>query len=186
MILDRCLPFFHYHEVHSIQIEAPQEAVHRAVKEVTLSEVPVVRALFWLRWLPAVIVNEPAPIQGQRPILEQLLEAGFSPLADEENTELAVGVLSKPWNLTNKPVRVEGVEPFVQFQDKETAKIAMNFYIEPQKVSNTVWLTTETRIAVADPKSRRKFGAYWSVIYPGSSLIRRMWLLAIKSRAMSG
>ncbi|MFY0545811.1 hypothetical protein [Brevibacillus sp. H7] len=79
MILDRCLPFFHYHEVHSIQIEATQEAVYRAVKEVTLSEVPVVRALFWLRWLPAVIVNEPAPIQGQRPILEQLLEAGFFP-----------------------------------------------------------------------------------------------------------
>jgi hypothetical protein len=27
------------------------------------------------------------------------------------------------------------------------------------------------------------FGAYWRVIYPGSSLIRYMWLRAIKKRA---
>jgi hypothetical protein len=31
--------------------------------------------------------------------------------------------------------------------------------------------------------ARRKFGLYWRMICAGSSLIRRMWLRAIKRRA---
>jgi len=30
---------------------------------------------------------------------------------------------------------------------------------------------------------RQRFQLYWRVIYPGSALIRRMWLRAIKQRA---
>jgi len=44
-------------------------------------------------------------------------------------------------------------------------------------------LTTETRIYATDASSRRAFARYWRVIYPGSSLIRRMWLRAIKKTA---
>jgi hypothetical protein len=33
------------------------------------------------------------------------------------------------------------------------------------------------------PWARRGFAAYWRVIYPGSALIRRMWLRAIARRA---
>jgi hypothetical protein len=36
---------------------------------------------------------------------------------------------------------------------------------------------------VPDAAARRKFGAYWLVICPGSALIRRMWLRAIERRA---
>jgi hypothetical protein len=46
-------------------------------------------------------------------------------------------------------------------------------------------VTTETRVFTTDPWSRRKFGEYWRMIYPGSALIRRMWLQAIKKRAES-
>jgi hypothetical protein len=45
------------------------------------------------------------------------------------------------------------------------------------------WLTTETRVYAAGAKAVRGFAAYWRMIYPGSSLIRRMWLRAIKLRA---
>ena len=33
--------------------------------------------------------------------------------------------------------------------------------------------------------ARRRFAAYWRVIYPGSAIIRRMWLRAIERRAMA-
>jgi hypothetical protein len=44
-------------------------------------------------------------------------------------------------------------------------------------------LATETRVHATTPGARRAFAPYWRVIYPGSALIRRMWLRAIRRRA---
>jgi len=58
----------------------------------------------------------------------------------------------------------------------------MNFVVEPEGEG---WsqVTTETRIFAPEASVRRKFGAYWRVIYPGSSLLRIGWLEAIRRRA---
>ena len=37
-------------------------------------------------------------------------------------------------------------------------------------------MTTETRVATTDPRSRRRFAAYWVVVGPASALIRRLSL----------
>ena len=42
---------------------------------------------------------------------------------------------------------------------------------------------TDTRVHATSDDARRRFAAYWRVIYPGSSLIRRTWLAAIRKRA---
>jgi hypothetical protein len=47
-------------------------------------------------------------------------------------------------------------------------------------------VTTETRILATDASARRAFGIYWRVIYPGSAIIRSMWLREIKRRAERG
>jgi hypothetical protein len=44
-------------------------------------------------------------------------------------------------------------------------------------------LTTETRVHVADPRSRRKFARYWRVVGPFSGLTRILVLRAAKRRA---
>jgi hypothetical protein len=44
-------------------------------------------------------------------------------------------------------------------------------------------LTTETRVHVEDPRSRRKFARYWRVVGPFSGLIRTSLLRAAKRRA---
>jgi hypothetical protein len=58
----------------------------------------------------------------------------------------------------------------------------MNFLIRPDE-SGGCLLTTETRVWATDASSKRRFAAYWRIIYPGSALIRQMWLRAIKKRA---
>ena len=58
---------------------------------------------------------------------------------------------------------------------------SMNFVVRPEGTGSFV--TTETRVYANSPAGRRRFAAYWRTIYPGSSLIRRMWLLAIARRA---
>ena len=61
---------------------------------------------------------------------------------------------------------------------------AMNLRIEDAGPAACT-LTTETRVYATDTSTRRHFAFYWRVIYPGSALIRRMWLRAIARRAES-
>jgi hypothetical protein len=58
----------------------------------------------------------------------------------------------------------------------------MNFRIEDGDATHCS-LTTETRVYTAGPQVLHGFATYWRMIYPGSALIRRMWLRAIKQRA---
>ena len=59
---------------------------------------------------------------------------------------------------------------------------AMNFQIAPSGDGSSD-LTTETRVFAVDAQATRAFAAYWRMIYPGSALIRIMWLRAIRLRA---
>ena len=59
---------------------------------------------------------------------------------------------------------------------------AMNFLVLPDASGGSL-PTTETRVFANAPAARRRFAAYWRAIYPGSALIRRMWLRAVERRA---
>lgn len=62
-------------------------------------------------------------------------------------------------------------------------KAGMEFRLEP--VPAGTFLSTETRVLATDPKTRRAFAAYWFVIRPGSSAIRREVLKVVARRAES-
>jgi len=62
------------------------------------------------------------------------------------------------------------------------ASATINFRIEDAGPAACT-LTTETRVYATDASTRRRFALYWRVIYPGSALIRRMWLRAVARRA---
>jgi hypothetical protein len=44
-------------------------------------------------------------------------------------------------------------------------------------------VSTETRVHASTPRGRRYFAVYWRIIHPGSDIIRRMWLRAVRKRA---
>lgn len=58
----------------------------------------------------------------------------------------------------------------------------MNFFVRTDGRGGS-FVSTDTRVYANDDSSRRRFAMYWRVIYPGSSLIRVMWLRAIQRRA---
>ena len=72
-------------------------------------------------------------------------------------------------------------EEFVNFMDPGAVKIDANFRVEDSG-SGWVKVTTETRILVTDWQAKRRFGAYWSPIHPGSAIIRWSWLEASRCR----
>jgi len=58
----------------------------------------------------------------------------------------------------------------------------MNYLITPDSNGGST-VSTETRVYGNNANSVRRFAVYWRIIHPGSDIIRRSWLRAIKRRA---
>ena len=181
--LDEFAPVYQFSESHSIQIHSSRERVYEAIRQVTAGEIKLLRTLTWIRRLgretPPGVLNAPQ----NEPVLDVALRSGFLLLADEPGHEIVIGALVRVpagWRPSKKPTP----DGFKSLSAPGFALASMNFLIEEAGPNRCV-VTTETRVFTTDPSSRRKFGEYWRVIYPGSALIRRMWLQAIKKRAES-
>ena len=200
--LDEFMPAWQFNESHSIRIAGPKEKVYTALKQVTAEEILFFRTLVWIRRLgqsgPESILNPPP----NTPLLDVATRTTFIPLAEEPNREFLVGTLvaaPRGWHPSEAPTP-EGFKSI--FQHSGFAPAAMNFQLEDcsARTSSTTsssasvtasaapctLLTTETRVYATDTRTRRAFARYWRVIYPGSSLIRSMWLRAVKKRLEKG
>jgi hypothetical protein len=171
--LDGVMPTYHFHEVHTLRVHASPARVLEAVRAVTAGEIRLFRTLTWIR-SPRLgrggresILNAPA----DQPILDVALRSGFVALGDEPGREVVFGTALWLGPRAANPPRL--------------ARTAMNFLVE-EDGDGWCRLGTETRVLGTDDGARRRFAVYWRVIYPGSALIRRMWLRAVKERAEAG
>ena len=179
--LDEFAPVYQFNEVHRIHARASRNRAYRAIKEVTADEILLFRTLTWLRRFgqpgPESILNAPERL----PLLEVATRTTFLLLAEEPEREVVVGTLV----LAPAGVQIKAQptpEDFKALDAPGFAKATMNFRLEDVG-TDTCLVTTETRVYATDAAARRRFAAYWRVIHPGSGLIRRMWLRAIKRRA---
>ncbi len=179
--LDQFAPRYQFNEVHSIRVRAPKYRVYRAIQEVKASEILFFHTLIWIRRFgrpgPDSILNAPE----RKALLEVATRTTFLSLADEPEREIVVGTLVMApvgWRLRNRPTP----EGFKEIREPGFALATMNFLVEDAG-PGACTVTTETRVYATDGPARRRFARYWRVIYPGSALIRRMWLRAIKRRA---
>jgi hypothetical protein len=184
--LDRALPTYQFHEVHEIAVRAPADRVYRAVKEVAAGEIRFFRTLIWLRRfgrpLPESILNAPV----DRPLLDVATATTFALLADTPREVLVGTVVAAPdgWRRGRDGPLTR--EEFLALRERPGfALAAMTFVITTREDGISV-VSTETRVVGTDASTTRRFGAYWRIIYPGSALIRRMWLRAIRERAEDG
>ena len=159
--LDQVMPLWQFAERHAIHVAAPPERVFAAVREVTPNEILLFRTLTSIRRLgrpaPPSILNAPE----NEPLLHLATRTSFRYLADDPPHEIVVGtILIRP----------------------RAVLAAMNFLVTPDGRGGSL-LSTETRVVANTDDARRHFSRYWRVILPGSDIIRRMWLRAIKNRA---
>jgi hypothetical protein len=179
--IDRFLPRWHFNEVHETTVHAPASRVMQAVHSVTPREIRFLRGLMAIRSLGFFHRD---PDEEGRPMLEVARRGGFLVLEEDGERELVLGVAGRFWRLTGTRVRLAGPAEFLAFDRAGCARAAVNFRLVDDGPGRTR-VITETRILAVDDEARRKFGAYWRLIYPGSALIRRSWLAAIKARAES-
>src|SRR5215471_1130123 len=180
--LDEFIPVYQFNEFHSVRVKAPREQVYRAIKSVTADEITFFRALVWIRRMgrhgPESILNPPAG----EPILDVAARTSFLVLAEEPDREIVLGTLvvaPQEWRPSPKATPAD----FKALHQPGFALAAMNFRLEEDEgAPGTTLVSTETRVFATDADSRARFARYWRVIYPGSALIRRMWLRAIVTR----
>jgi hypothetical protein len=162
-------------------VQAPPEAVYRALYDVTVGEIFLLRTLTWIR-SPHIgaaresILNPPS----QKPFLAVALGSSFIRISDQPPRELVVGTLvaGRVGPLRRQPTP----DDFIRLAAPGVAKAAMNVLVAPAD-GGASWVTTETRVFATDVRTARTFAVYWRLISPGSALIRLMWLRAIRLRA---
>jgi len=177
--LDAFAPAWQFHEVHRRHIAAPPERVYRALTEVRADEIAFFHTLTWIRRFgrpaPPGIMNA-----GRDPLIAVAINGGFVALAQDPPRELVLGtVVVRPAG-----PRVALTPALFASPPPGFALATMNFLVTPDG-ANGSWVSTETRVVTGSAEASRVFAAYWRVIYPGSALIRRMWLRAIERRAIA-
>jgi len=177
--LDEFAPAWQFREVHTIKVAAPPARVFEAIRRVRADEIRLFRALTWIRRggqpAPRGILNAGT----SEPLIDVATQCGFVYLADDAPRELVIGtaVMAPPGTHGTLTPQV-----FQQSLPPGFALAAMNFVVAADGPDRS-FVSTETRVFANSPAVRRRFAVYWRVIYPGSAIIRRMWLRAIERRA---
>ena len=179
--LDEFAPTWQFREFHTIRVAAPPPRVFDAMKRVRADEIRLFRTLTWIRRggrpLPQSILNA----GGSESLIDVATRSGFARLADDPPRELVIGtvVMAPPGTQDTLTAQV-----FQREQPPGFVLGVMNFAVAPDGPGRSI-VSTETRVFASGPSARRRFATYWRIIYPGSAIIRRMWLRAIQRRATS-
>ena len=181
MTLDEVVPHPQYRMTQCRTVGAPPATVWDELCRVTMSALPLGHALEGARLLPARLAGRKyRPLAGRT-----FLDVTPIPVLFSEQPRVVISAgLSQAWRLLG-----ESIPPHLDaaalraWSRPGWIKAGMEFRLEP--VSAGTLLSTETRVLATDPKTRRAFAAYWFVIRPSSSAIRRELLKVVARRAES-
>jgi hypothetical protein len=190
VLLEDLMPVYDVVERHQIVVHAAPATVFAAIKSFDLSDSVLTRALLFARAVPSVLIallrsprtalTEPRARRAELRFAD-LERAGFRVIAERAPEELVLGVLGKFWTVRGGVQYDVSAGQFAAGPPQGYALAGWNFTVVPQR-DGTSQLCTETRVWCA-PDVRAKFRAYWLVIRPGSGLIRREILRAIRREA---
>lgn len=184
-LLDEAMPEYEFVEYHQMRVRAPLPEAYSAMRAVTPDELAayttlmkVRNAAFGRRWSkppgpsPAIIDIFSDPASGYMQIAQNEREMVFGGLGRVRATKGEAPILSPP-------------AAFASFHEPGFVKVAFNLKVDD---AGNGWTTisTETRLHALDAGSLRATAVYWRLIYPGSGMLRTMWLQAARSRAEKG
>ncbi len=177
--IDEFAPAWQFREVHTIEIGASADRVYDAIKRVRADEIFLFRTLTWIRRagkpLPPGILHPGT----EGALIDVATRGGFVRLADDHPRELVIGAVVVAPPGTRGPITPA---TFREPLPPGFALATMNFLVTPDGPNASI-VSTETRVWANSDAARRRFAPYWRAIYPGSAMIRRMWLRAIERRA---
>jgi hypothetical protein len=182
-LLDEVLPEYEFAGRISVPVTASAAELFHSLRDVTLADMPMARALGALRYLPGRLLGKGAPPPAeQSAFLDQLLSSGNMVLAEEANRELVLGAIGKFHQILNQQLwPLQEAEQFHAFHDPQYQKLAMSFRVEAGERGPR--LTLEHRTHALGSGSRRAFALYWVVIKPAGHFVSWLLLRAVRRRA---
>jgi hypothetical protein len=190
LVIDQILPAYDVGARYETVVRAPAARVYAALWSADLAPSPV-RLLLGLRALPgAFLTSLTRPRDAWRLLrgrmrgsatIHDVIAQGFLLLAEDPPREVVLGAVGAFWRLRGGLLHVDA-DSFGDTLPPGTARAAWNFHIA-ELGDNQCILSTETRVQCADDPSRRRFKLYWTVVAPGSGLIRLLMLRSIRRTA---
>jgi hypothetical protein len=183
-LIDRVLPAYDYSGEVSVKVQASPAAIFRALREVTLAEMPLANALGTLRYLPGRLTGRMARSADltTRPFFEVMNPC----ILDEEpEREVVIGNIGRLHDLLDQQlVPLDGPEAFAAFDDPDYEKLAQSIRIAGEDDASGYTLIGEHRTLTLGASARWKFALYWYLLVGWSSnLMLRLLLEAVKRRA---
>ncbi|HEU4898843.1 MAG TPA: nitroreductase/quinone reductase family protein [Actinomycetota bacterium] len=183
LLIDQVLPRSDLAVAHARVFPVQPEVCYQTARRLDFFQVPLIRTLIGLRGLPQRLAGvltghhtPAAPARRRLRLADDLAGLGFSRLGETPGVELLWGQVSRPWKpLAGSIGPPRTAEAFAGFDQPGFAKIAFSLRVDPHGEGASV-LTLETRVALTDEQSRRRFRRYWRLIGPFSALIRRLAL----------
>lgn len=184
LLIDECLPTYDVGVVHADVFRVAPTQCYLVASELDLFQTPLIRTLIGIRALPQRVART---LRGRGTVTTQrasrhtfrvkdMVDLGWISLGETPGVELVLGQVGRPWKGVAASTHVPTTpEQFRSFDEPGFAKIATSLRVDPYGNDSSI-LTMETRVAITDDTSRRRFRRYWLVIGPFSSLIRRMAL----------
>lgn len=184
LLIDQFLPRYDLAVVHARVFRAPRHVCYQTVLELDLFRTPLIRSLLTLRGLPQRLAStltsrgKATTAEASRGTfrLKDMVGLGWILLDETPGVEMVLGDVSRPWKAvaasTGPPLTPE---QFSSFDRPGFARIATGRRVDPYGSGSSI-LTMETRVAIADDQSCRRFNRYWLLVGPFSSLTRRMTL----------
>jgi hypothetical protein len=176
--LDEFVPVWQFRERHSIRIAASPERVFEAIKGVRANEIALFKTLTWIRRGGRSAAESILNAGDSTPLLDVATRSGFVYLADDSPREVVLGTIV----VAPRGARRELTPETIKNLPPGFAVGVMNFVVTTEGPNSSL-VSTETRVFANSPSARRNFARYWRLIYPGSALIRVMWLRAVDRRA---
>jgi len=184
--IDDLLPEFAFNEFHEVRINASPEKIKQVLQVTGVKDIPAAYMLMKIRGIADEDVDLSDRTANNKAGSNTISTPDFNFFVVTPDEWITVMILKSViiTNNSNKPAppEISTLEQFTAFNKPGYVKVAVNFRFISTNNKETI-LTTETRNNGTTHKDSRIFGYYWRIIYPGSAIIRRLWLDTIKKKA---
>lgn len=184
--IDSLLPDFSFNEFHEVRVNASLEKIKQVLQVTGVKDISAARLLMRIRGIADEDVDLSDRASNNIVGSETISTPDFNFFVVAPDEWITVMILKSAILTYNAnqpaPPEITTLKQFLSFNEPGYVKVVVNFRFISTNNNETI-LTTETRNNGITHKDNRVFGYYWRIIYPGSAIIRRLWLDTIKKKA---
>jgi len=178
-VIDELAPEYTFNEYHERIINASPETIKATFCNTGVGDIPIVHLLLKIRGIADEKV--PSDIASNTTADNGILRTPDFDWFVVDSVECITYMLINASGKTPPPV-LPTLEAFNVFNEPGFIKTTVNFRFVPLANGQTL-VSTETRNYSQISSDNQRFARYWRIIYPGSALIRRVWLDTLAKKA---